>query len=273
MKITALMENTCGLGREGLRIEHGLSLYIETEHHKILFDTGQTDAFAKNADALGIDLNQADIAVLSHGHYDHGGGIRRFLELNDHAPVYMNCHAFEPHFSGLIKPIGLDSQLQKSDRIVLLGDAKNYPQDDVTVIDEELEFYSCNAREKKFEMNPYGLYRLENGEKVPEDFRHEQYLLIQENGKRVLISGCSHKGILNIVDWFQPDVLIGGFHFTKLDPDGEGRTVLEDAAQILKQYPTVYYTGHCTGQAQFAFLKERMGDQLHYLAAGDTIIL
>lgn len=267
MKITVLVENTCGLGREELQIEHGLSLYIETENQKILFDTGQTDAFANNAEILGIDLDQVDMAVLSHGHYDHGGGIRRFLELNAHAPVYMNSHAFEPHFSGLIKSIGLDLELQKEKQVVQVDDRDCY------VIGEGLELYSCNAREKHFEMNPYGLYRLENGEKVPEDFRHEQYLLIQENGKRVLISGCSHKGILNIVDWFRPDVLIGGFHFTKLNPDGEGRTVLEEAAEILKRYPTVYYTGHCTGQSQFTFLKERMGEQLHYLATGDTIAI
>lgn len=273
MKITVLMENTCGLQHKNLKIEHGLSLYIETENHKILFDTGQTDAFAKNAETLNRDLNQIDVAVLSHGHYDHGGGIRRFLELNSRAPVYMSCHAFEPHYSGLVKSIGLDLELQNERQIVLTGDAKSYPQDDVTVIDEELELYSCNAYEKRFEMNPYGLYRVENGEKVPEDFRHEQYLLIKEKGKRILISGCSHKGILNIVDWFRPDILIGGFHFTKLDPDGEGQAALEEAAKVLKQYPTVYYTGHCTGQSQFAFLKERMGEQLHYLAAGDTIIV
>ncbi|MCI8845747.1 MAG: MBL fold metallo-hydrolase [Lachnospiraceae bacterium] len=72
MKITALLENKTN--REDMLTEHGLSLYIETEKHKILFDMGQSDLFAKNAAALGINLSSVDIAVLSHGHYDHGGG-------------------------------------------------------------------------------------------------------------------------------------------------------------------------------------------------------
>ena len=67
--------------------EHGLSLFIETEEHKILFDMGQSDAFIKNALSLGIDIAKVDIAVISHGHYDHGGGLRYFLELNRSAPI------------------------------------------------------------------------------------------------------------------------------------------------------------------------------------------
>ena len=77
MKITSLLENTpC---RDDMHIEHGLSLYIETAHHKILFDMGQTDLFAQNAKNLGISLTEVDYAVLSHGHYDHGGGLAAFL--------------------------------------------------------------------------------------------------------------------------------------------------------------------------------------------------
>ena len=78
------MENTTT--REDLACEHGLSLYIEANGKRILFDTGASAAFADNAEKLGIDLNQVDLCILSHGHYDHGGGIKRFLEVNDHAP-------------------------------------------------------------------------------------------------------------------------------------------------------------------------------------------
>jgi len=98
MKITALVENTsCD---PDLGAEHGLSLYIETRRQKILFDMGQTDLFVSNAERLGINLSEVDLAVLSHGHYDHGGGLRRFLEINKRATVYLSRYAFEAHYNG-----------------------------------------------------------------------------------------------------------------------------------------------------------------------------
>ena len=94
MRITALAENTSVSEKFGA--EHGLSLYIETEKYNILFDMGQTELFSENAEKLGIDLSMADIAVLSHGHYDHGGGLKKFLSINDKATVYINRYAFSP---------------------------------------------------------------------------------------------------------------------------------------------------------------------------------
>ena len=108
---------------------------------------------------------------------------------------------------------------------------------------------------------------------MQDDFLHEQYLILAENGRRIVISGCSHKGILNIVNWLKPDVLIGGFHFVRLDPAGEDRAFLEDAAKELLTHDCIYYTGHCTGEAAFAFLKERMGDKLQAIHAGTEILL
>ncbi|MBO5992547.1 MAG: hypothetical protein J6P76_00265, partial [Acidaminococcaceae bacterium] len=107
----------------------------------------------------------------------------------------------------------------------------------------------------------------------PEDFRHEQYLLIEEDGRRILFSGCSHKGILNIASWFRPDVLVGGFHFMGVPLDDAGKKRLTEAAEILCSYPTVYYTGHCTGVEQYQFMKQLMGERLRYIAAGSRVEL
>jgi len=257
MKIWTLIENTCG--RDDLTAEHGLSLYVETGAHKILFDAGQSSVFAENAARMGIDLAQVDIAILSHGHYDHGGGLGRFLEINKTAPVYVSRHAFGRHYNAADKYIGLDDSLRVCDRLVFV--------DDVLALDENLVLYSCNAHTRAFETPTYGLNRLENGVHTPEDFRHEQYLLIREGEKHVLLSGCSHKGILNIVNWFEPDVLVGGFHFMKLDAEQDAE-ILENAAQTLLRYRTRYYTGHCTGQAQYERLREIMGDQVSRLSTG-----
>ena len=255
MKITALTENSTACG---LPVEHGLSLYIELSGRALLFDMGQTALFADNAARLGIDLSRVDIAVLSHGHYDHGGGLRRFLELNGKAPVYLSRYAFEPHFNGTEKYIGLDVSLRDSDRLIFT--------DGVTEIAEGLTLFSCNGREKKLDLGSFGLNAEHGGEIFPDDFRHEHYLLIEERGKRVLISGCSHKGIINIVDWFRPDVLVGGFHFNKLQP-GER---LRSLAETLASYDTDYYTCHCTGVEQYEYMKRFM-PRLNYLAAGGSV--
>ena len=226
MRITALAENTSVSDNFGA--EHGLSLYIETDKHNILFDMGQTALFSENAEKLGIDLSMVDIAVLSHGHYDHGGGLKKFLSINDKAPVYINRYAFEPHYNGKEKYIGLDISLQDNERIIFT--------DDFYEIGQGLTLHSCNYRPKNIELGSLGLNMLINDRLLPDDFRHEQYLLIEENGRRILISGCSHKGILNIAEWFKPDVLVGGLHFSKLPLDD----TLKGYADFLNGFATEY---------------------------------
>lgn len=258
MRIVTLAENTAC--REELRAEHGLSLYIETGDRRLLFDAGQSAAFADNAEKLGVDLSKVDTAVLSHGHYDHGGGLARFLEINAEAVVWMNLHAFEDHYNAQDKYIGLDPALRSSGRVRFAEDGQR--------LGTGLTLYSRIDCPRG--IRPFGLTVREGKLLVPEDFRHEQYLLLEEEGKRILISGCSHRGILNIVRFFRPDVLVGGFHFMKLDPDGPE---LEAAAAELKRYPTAYYTGHCTGQAQFERLKAYLGTQIHSLYTGGEIMI
>ena len=262
MKIVTLMENTAC--RENLAAEHGLSLYIETGSHRILFDAGQTSAFADNAERLGVDLASVDMAILSHGHYDHGGGLERFLEVNQTAPVYLRRDAFGQHFNGSEKYIGLAESLRKRDRLIFTDDALE--------LAPGITLRSGNERLRPHPFPSFGLNLREQGQSRPDPFFHEQYLIVEENGKRIVISGCSHKGILNILHWFRPDVLIGGFHFMKLDPIQDARA-LTDAAEALISHPTTYYTGHCTGQAQFDFLKSLMGDRLQSLNAGTEILL
>ena len=258
MKITALLENTTH--RDGLQTEHGLSLYIETDHHKILFDMGQTDLFAHNAELLGIDLSAVDIAILSHGHYDHGGGLAKFLECNDHAPIYIHKDAFLPHYNGTAKYIGLDPTLIHHPRIRLVSGQ--------FTIDETLTLFDCNDRNRTNSFGSGGLTERVGDRFIPDDFRHEQYLLINENEKRVLISGCSHKGIIDIAEWFTPDVLIGGFHFSKLPLDEQ----LTHAAKLLDAIPTHYYTCHCTGEVQYQWMKSNL-KHLDYLSCGDSVEL
>ena len=98
MKVTVLVENTAPQD-SALTPEHGLSLYIQYREHHILLDAGSSQAFARNAQALGINLSQVDLAVLSHGHYDHADGLRYFLEENPTCKVYARPQAGGPYFS------------------------------------------------------------------------------------------------------------------------------------------------------------------------------
>lgn len=258
MKIVSLAENT-SIG-EGIGAEHGLSIYIETGEHKILFDAGQTDLFAKNAELLGVELSEVDIAVLSHGHYDHGGGLLRFLEINDRAQIYMSRYAFDECYNGEGKYIGLDLSLKESDRVV-------YTEEPLELACG-ITLFSSRGFEKTVDLGSFGLTAVRDGERISDDFRHEQYLLVEEDGHRILFSGCSHNGILNIVRWFPSDVVVGGFHFSKL-PIGDA---LEGYAKQLCGYDTIFYTCHCTGKEQYEFMKRHM-DRLEYLSAGSVLEL
>ena len=257
MKITTLIENTTL--RNDLVAEHGLSLLIETGSRTILFDSGQSGAFADNALKMGIDLNAVDFCVLSHGHYDHGGGLKRFLEVNDHAPVYVNAHAFGEYFSSE-KYIGLNPELEGNPRLI--------PVDDVLEIEAGITLCSCNDLLRPFQFGVFGQSVRKNQTHTDDDYLHEQYLLLEEAGKKYCFSGCSHKGLLNILSWFQPDVFFGGFHFIRMDPHGKE---LRDAIRNLDDYSTRYFTGHCTGQEQYAVLKEKLGNRIDYLHTGTVI--
>ena len=257
MKLFTLIENTtCS---EALTCEHGLSLYIEACGQRILFDAGQTGAFADNAEKMGIDLTKVDLCILSHGHYDHGGGLKRFLEINDHAKVYVSRHAFGDYYNAEEKYIGLDWELLSEERIVFVGDN--------LTLSDTLSLHSCPNYPQVYFTPAYGMQVKRRDALEPDDFRHEMYLLIREGERRIIVSGCSHRGVMNLKTWFAPDVLIGGFHLMKLDPEKEATRLKFTALELLKQ-ETVYYTGHCTGDAQYDALKIHMGERLQRLNTG-----
>ena len=258
MKIVCLLENTSRTAEIGS--EHGLSLYIDALGKKILFDFGASDKFYQNAKVLGVDLSAVDIAVLSHGHNDHGGGLATFLEVNSHAPIYVSNGAFAPHYNAKGDYIGLDQALKNSPRLKFVSN--------ITEIDKGITLFPFLTKDLIKPISPWGLTELVDGTLIPEEFRHEQYLQIEENGKTVLFSGCSHRDILNIVHSFEPTYLIGGFHISKmndLDP-------LLKLGRELNKCKTSFYTCHCTGLKQYEALKEH-SQKLLYLAAGDEITI
>ncbi|MBW8382099.1 MAG: MBL fold metallo-hydrolase [Youngiibacter sp.] len=272
MLIKVLMDNE-SLSGEFLS-EHGLSLYIETGSKKILFDTGESGAFEKNAEKLGVDISLVDYLVISHGHYDHGGGIRRFLELNTRAKVFISRRAFGEHWTvkpdGSRKYIGLDRSLIDSGRIV--------PVEDYHVVDDGIELFSGIKGDRLTPSGNQDLYMIHSGELVNDDFAHEQNMLITEDGKGILFAGCAHRGIVNIIEEIAVegnillDSVIGGFHlYNKSRGTSESDEIVDEIGRYLKESGPKYYTCHCTGLEAYGRLKETMDGKLDYLAAGRTI--
>lgn len=270
MKIITLLENTAPDG--ALCCAHGLSLYIETKAHKLLFDMGPGEQFLANAEKLGVDIAAVDAAVLSHGHNDHAGGLEAFCRQNDRAKIYMSRHAFEPHYalgSGTPAYIGVpESAHRYDDRFVLCGEE--------TVIAPGLRLFG-RVDTNDYPSGANGTLRRREGDTYPaEDFRHEQNLLIEEDGKAVLVAGCAHRGIVNILRQAEtilgrsPDQVFAGFHlFNPGTGAAEPRELVAAVAAELKARPyTLYRTGHCTGSEAYGILRELLGEQIGYMATG-----
>lgn len=272
MKIVCLVENTAK--NDALLSEHGLSFYIETPHHRVLFDLGATGVILDNAKTLGIDLTKVDTVVISHGHIDHGGGLLAFLSVNAQAKVYIHPNAFDAHFSkrkDAFVPIGLDESLMPHNQIVF---TKN-----TTKIDDELLIFSDVQEETFKPLANQGLYKLDaQGKYQRDDFNHEQHLIVSDQGKQVLFTGCGHRGIVNILNTaiyrkgLHPDIVIGGFHLSRHHGQiEESIPVIKTIGTYLKETKSTYYTGHCTGINPYHHLKKIMQNTLHHIQTGDTI--
>ena len=273
MKILNLIENTEGI--PGCLIEHGLCFYVETEKHRLLMDLGPSASVLENAVRLGVDLKTVDTVILSHGHDDHGGGILPFAKLNPNAKIYLQESAFGEYYAARdYKPdpdyIGLAPEIRALPQVVpVRGSLK---------IDEELFLFSGLKGKRDLPVSNGNLRKKEGGRLVPDDFVHEQCLVITERNRHVLFSGCAHNGILNILDRFEelfggaPDVVISGFHMMKKSAYTEKeQNVICSTAEKLKEYPTMFYTCHCTGLPAYDMMKEIMGGKIAYVHCGESV--
>lgn len=276
MKVITLLENTTC--REELCIAHGLSQYIETANHKILFDMGPDEGYLANAEQLGVDLTAVDIAFLSHGHNDHCGGMEKFLQLNDHAKIYVQADAFGDYCvveaDGTARSAGVEPAVAAAyaDRFVKVTG--------VTVIDGELTafdnvedaFPAVDTSARLQERTAEGL--------IPDKFHHEHNLIIREGDTAVVFGGCAHRGVVNIRDAAaailgrEPNALVSGFHlFNLTEGNAEGDALIRATAEELKKGTAVYYTGHCTGEHAYGLMETIMGDQLRRITTGGELVL
>ena len=252
---------------------------VETENHKLLFDTSPSAVVLRNAQKLGVDLTAVDTVILSHGHYDHSGGILPFVELNPKAKIYMQHNAGGEYYSyhgaeeGFCY-IGIDKKILSLPQVQLLkGDTK---------LDDELKVFTVDQRAYPLPSTNKRLRELCGGEYIQDEFHHEQNLLLTTGEKKILFCGCAHNGILNVMDTLErkfgptslPDLVIGGFHLMKRTEFSEADTTeVTEIANRLKSYKSHFATCHCTGVPVFNQMKEIMGEQLSYVYSGDEVLV
>lgn len=260
MKIVTLLENR--KISEELVCDHGLSLYIETNTNKILFDMGTDDSFIINAKKLGIDLKEVDTAIISHGHHDHGGGLEAFLNINKTAKVYLSESAFNENYSKIYESleqyIGLDQNLKNHEQLVFIKDKESIADNIFAFANVEGDIILPPSNKS--------LFRKDNNTLIKDDFEHEINLIISDNNKEYLITGCSHKGIVNIISTAERnlkrkiDIVVGGMHMRRIDPKRKDDQALLDnlIKELSEKNIEHYYTCHCTGEKVFNYMYSNM---------------
>ena len=246
--------------------EHGLSILLETECHRILLDTGASDMFIRNAERLGRDLSEVDYVFISHGHSDHAGGLKHLMAVNDKAKIIVSTDAIDGNFFS-----------KRGHQHSITTAWPDIPEERLLMISKTCEIADgihVIAHIPQVHPIPKGNHNLfaetGDGSLVPDDFRHE--LAFYADG--LLFTGCAHSGLENILAVCPLPIhtVVGGFHLL----DGyETKEEINALTQRLKaNYPyTQFYTSHCTGDQIFGMMKDVMGEQLHSFRCGTIIAL
>ena len=235
MKITVLTENCAG---SGFLAEHGLSYLIEHEDEKILFDTGHTDIFIKNAKTLGINIQrEVNTVVLSHGHWDHGDGLEHIHNktLIAHPKVFMK--RFRKNNNSNIGLKLSKGQIEKKFKLVL--------KEEPYYISDNIVFLGQIPRLNGFEAKTTNFID-ELGE--PDYVIDDSAIAVIQNNELIVITGCSHSGICNIIEYARKVTginnvksVIGGFHLKHKNLQTEYTVKFLKENNINKIYPS-----HCT---------------------------
>ena len=267
MRITVIIDNISA--DKALSSEHGLSLFVEMNERKFFFDLGQTDLFLSNAKALDIDVESAEFAIISHGHFDHGGGLTTFFETNKNAKVLVHKKAFttacySERLDGK-QYIGLASALSTNPRINLV--------EGITRIGEDIILFDNVTEQKLFSPANKTLYIKQGDCFINDNFRHELNAILLVGNRRILLAGCAHCGIVNIMNKAEEILgekitdVFGGMHIMGVEDDD----YITQLAKELKNRDCHYYTCHCTSVEGFEKLKRMLGEQIDYIGCGRVI--
>ncbi|OQY42729.1 MAG: hypothetical protein B6227_00985 [Fusobacteriia bacterium 4572_74] len=280
MEIITLVENL--VYKANLKAEHGLSFLIKTGDCKILFDTGQTGIVLENAKLMGEDLKDVDFIILSHGHYDHTGGLEKILEVNKTAKIIMKKNALQQKYSsstGHIREIGFK----------LRNKYKNYPNEflfleEDYILNENIKVITEISEYTDFEKVEQNLFVKDSDNYVVDKFQDELFLIIEKDKKLNIITGCSHNGIINILKSamnktriYNINLALGGMHLSgiklneKFLQEKNNEKIKKTIEELKKINIDKIYTNHCTGIDGFIKLKNAMGNKIFYSYTGSKI--
>lgn len=264
MRIITLIENLAY--KQGLIAEHGLSFFIDTGNKKILFDTGQTGNLIANAVKLQIDIRDVDVVVISHGHYDHTGGLYPFLEVNKKARVFIKKEAFFPKYHGTERFIGIVYEP------AILDNRVEYVEE-VIEIDKGVFIMPHIPVRNSLDLNFRHFKVLTSGELMNDEFHDELFLCIEKNNEISILSSCSHRGITNIMEVADHHfnlpirMVLGGFHI---------RDSKTDQLNLISMYLNRFLVKsigvcHCTGIEKYAELVCHFKEKVFYNYTGNIV--
>ena len=262
MKITTIIENSLGENKSLLN-EHGLSFFIENNGKNILFDTGKSGNFVENAKKLNIDLNKTNYLVLSHAHYDHCGGVRTFLDNFTSKPeLFISNNFFKNsnkyHHSDGNQKLDFTSDNNEYNYIGINFDETfikdknlniNYVSKDMVNITDNIYVFSNFEKTYNFETLNSNMIIKEDENYVIDSFKDEIVLGIDTEKGLLILLGCSHPGILNIVSTIAQRThkkiygILGGTHLIEADEIRINKTI-----DVLKDLDIkLIGVSHCTG--------------------------
>lgn len=272
MQITVLTDNQAM--RDGTIPGHGLAMLVEAEGIRVLFDTGPDDTIIANAATLGVRLDPLDAIVLSHGHYDHTGGLAAVLAAVGPGPVKVVAHpgVFDSTYSGpgpgQLRPIGMPLEREAYEALGAVFELSEMP---VALGDVLM---TTGHVPPLHPLRRAGLWRNREAVPYPDDFRDDCSLVARLGRSSALLTGCAHAGLRNILYKAQtivpdgpPRVVVGGLHLGAADDD----EIREVAAEAYSLGVRTILPCHCTGDRAAALLQECFAGKVVAIGTGSIV--
>jgi 7,8-dihydropterin-6-yl-methyl-4-(beta-D-ribofuranosyl)aminobenzene 5'-phosphate synthase len=276
LQITVLCENTVGPSLSAVG-EHGFAAFIETKNYNYLFDTGQGYSILHNAKCLKKDLTSIKNILLSHGHYDHTGGLLNVLKLKEYLIINAHPHVFSKKYA-ILKANGKETKRYigikcKKEYLEKQG-AKFVFNSSFTEVGEGIYLTGEVPRTTGFEKGDLRLLVEDNGSLVPDPLLDDQSLILKTKSGLVIILGCAHSGLINTLQHIESNfkdeklnTIIGGTHLGFLKEDQ-----LEKTISHLRRYDFKRIgTSHCTGLKAAARLFQEFKDKFFFANVGTSI--